>query len=229
MRFQAPEEPGTYSAVYTIGDDFEQTARANVTFTVVAKDAGENRAAAADAVDLAHVRGLGRLDRHPARRPRPRRRLRGAHRHLVGAQPRPRRRAHEHVDHATRRSRVRRAPTRSRYELRDAFGATAKGTIRIGVIPRPAVALPPKAVDDAIEVKPGRTASVEVLAQRLRSERLQPEGRRPARGRRGHRGRDPRQATGRRRRRPTRRARSRSATRSRTDTAAPTPRSSRSR
>jgi hypothetical protein len=31
------------------------------------------------------------------------------------------------------------------------------------VIPRPAVALPPKAVDDAIEMKPGRTASVEVL------------------------------------------------------------------
>jgi hypothetical protein len=43
VRFQAPDEPGTYSAVYTIGDDFEQTARATITFTVVAKDAGENR------------------------------------------------------------------------------------------------------------------------------------------------------------------------------------------
>ena len=44
------------------------------------------------------------------------------------------------------------------YEVRDAFGATAKGTIRIGVIPRPAVRCPPNAVDDAVEMKPGRTS-----------------------------------------------------------------------
>ena len=37
VRFQAPDEAGTYTAVYTIGDDFEQTARASVTFTVLAK------------------------------------------------------------------------------------------------------------------------------------------------------------------------------------------------
>ena len=38
-----PTQPGVYTAVYTIGDDYEQTARATLHFTVVAKDAGENR------------------------------------------------------------------------------------------------------------------------------------------------------------------------------------------
>ena len=99
VRFQAPDEPGTYTAVYTIGDDFEQTARANVHVHRGGEGRRREPAAAAHAVDLAHVRGLGRVDRHPARRARPRRRLGGAHRHLVGAEPRPHRRAHEHVDH----------------------------------------------------------------------------------------------------------------------------------
>ena len=199
VRFQAPDEPGTYTAVYTIGDDFEQTARANVAFTVVAKDAGENRpplptpltsrtfAGSAVSIDIP----LDGLDPD------------GDSVVLTGISSAPNlgRIAERTSTSITYEAFAGSTGTDTfGYELRDAFGATAKGTIRIGVIPRPAVALPPKAVDDAIEVKPGRTASVEVLAQRLRPERLQPEGRRPARGRRGHRGRDPRQAPGRRHR-----------------------------
>ena len=56
------------------------------------------------------------------------------------------------------------------YELRDTLGATATGTVRIGVIPRPEVQLPPKAVDDAIEIIRSRVdalgvAEPEILRQ----------------------------------------------------------------
>ncbi|HET6672820.1 MAG TPA: Ig-like domain-containing protein, partial [Agromyces sp.] len=162
VRFQAPETPGTYTAVYTIGDDFEQSARANVTFTVIAKDAGENRAPlptpltsrtfAGSAVEIDIP--LDGLDPD------------GDSVMLTGISTAP---GLGRVADRTSTAITYEAFAGSTgtdtfsYELRDAAGATAKGTIRIGVIPRPAVALPPKAVDDAIEMKPGRTASVEVL------------------------------------------------------------------
>lgn len=162
VRFQAPDEPGTYTAVYTIGDDFEQTARAGVTFTVLAKDAGENRpplptpltsrtfGGSAVSIDIP----LDGLDPD------------GDSVVLTGITSAPNL---GRIVERTSTSITYEAFAGSTgtdafsYELRDAFGATATGTIRIGVIPRPVVALPPKAVDDAIEVKPGRTASVEVL------------------------------------------------------------------
>lgn len=162
VRFQAPEAPGTYTAVYTIGDDFEQSARANVTFTVIAKDAGENRAPlptpltsrtfAGSAVEIDIP--LDGLDPD------------GDSVMLTGISTAP---GLGRIADRTSTAITYEAFAGSTgtdtfsYELRDAAGATAKGTIRIGVIPRPAVALPPKAVDDAIEMKPGRTASVEVL------------------------------------------------------------------
>jgi hypothetical protein len=49
------------------------------------------------------------------------------------------------------------------YVVEDAFGAQAVGTLSIGVIPPPDTAQPPNAVDDAIEMRPGRTASAAVL------------------------------------------------------------------
>ena len=163
VRYQAPEEPGVYTAVYTIGDDFEQTARATVSFTVVARGRRGEPGTAAHTAHVADVRRVGGQDRRAARRPRPRRRLGHAHGHHRRPEPRPRRSSARAPRSPTRRSRARPEPTSSRYELRDTLGATATGTIRIGVIPRPAVQLPPKAVDDTIEMKPGRTASVEVL------------------------------------------------------------------
>ncbi len=49
------------------------------------------------------------------------------------------------------------------YQVIDAFGASATGVVRIGVIPRAPVAAPPNAVDDSVLVKPGRTVAVPVL------------------------------------------------------------------
>ncbi|GAA1443267.1 Ig-like domain-containing protein [Leifsonia poae] len=50
------------------------------------------------------------------------------------------------------------------YTVKDTFGKTATGTVSIGVIRRPATVQPPIAVNDPVQVKPGRTISVPVLA-----------------------------------------------------------------
>ncbi len=50
------------------------------------------------------------------------------------------------------------------YQVEDTHGKTATGVIRIAVIPRPTSLQPPTAVNDTVEVKPGKTASVQVLA-----------------------------------------------------------------
>ncbi|MCD2442499.1 Ig-like domain-containing protein [Agromyces sp. SYSU K20354] len=162
VRYQAPEEPGVHTVVYTIGDDFEQTARATVSFTVVARDAGENRAPLPTPLTSRTFAGsavkidvpLDGLDPD------------GDSVMLTGITVAPNL---GRVIERTSTSFTYEAFSGSAgtdefsYELRDTLGATATGTIRIGVIPRPAVQLPPKAVDDTIEMKPGRTASVEVL------------------------------------------------------------------
>src|SRR5690606_34586741 len=49
------------------------------------------------------------------------------------------------------------------YLVEDAWGARAVGVITVGVIPRPEAGQPPNAVDDAVELRPGRTATVPVL------------------------------------------------------------------
>lgn len=162
VRFQAPEEPGTYSAVYTVADDFEQTARASVSFIVIARDAGANTAPAlppltsrtfagsavtidipldgldpdGDSLALTGVLGgatLGRVADQTSTSI-----------------------TYEAFDGASGTDTI-------AYEVHDALGERATGSIRIGVIPPPDTSPPPNAVDDAIEMRPGRRASVEVL------------------------------------------------------------------
>ncbi|MBM7505091.1 Ig-like domain-containing protein [Agromyces aurantiacus] len=162
VRFQAPEKAGVYSAVYTIGDEFEQTARAAVRFTVVAKDAGENRAPLPTPLTSRTFAGSAVTIDVPLDQLDPD----GDSVTLTGIAVAP---ELGRVIERTSTSLTYEAFAGSAgtdeltYEVRDTFGATAEGAIRIGVIPRPEVQLPPKAVDDAIEMKPGRTASVEVL------------------------------------------------------------------
>ncbi|WP_448005057.1 Ig-like domain-containing protein [Agromyces bauzanensis] len=162
VRFQAPEEPGSYSVAYTIRDDFEQTARAGVAFTVVAKDAEDNRppspaplvsrtfAGSAVTIDVP----LDGLDPD------------GDSVVLTGTVGAP---ALGRIVDRTSTSITYEAFAAASgtdaigYEVRDALGSRATGTIRVGVVPRPDTSPPPKAVDDAIDVLPGRTVSVEVL------------------------------------------------------------------
>jgi large repetitive protein len=49
------------------------------------------------------------------------------------------------------------------YEVEDTYGAKAIGKISIGVIPRTDEGEPPAAIDDTVEIRPGRTATVQVL------------------------------------------------------------------
>jgi Bacterial Ig domain/Fibronectin type III domain len=162
VRYQAPEEPGTYSVVYTVGDDFQQTARAGVTFNVLARDADSNQAPLPTPLTSRTFGGSAVTIDIP----------------LDGLDPDGDSVALTGITAAPQLGRVVERTSTSityeafagsagtdqlEYEVRDTFGAAAKGTIRIGVIPRPAVSAPPKAVDDAIEMKPGRTVSVEAL------------------------------------------------------------------
>lgn len=162
VRFQAPEEAGVYSAVYTVGDDHDQSARAAVRFTVVARNAGENREPLPVPLTSRTFAGSAVTVEVPLDQLDPD----GDSVTLTGIASAPDlgRIIERTSTSFTYEALAGSAGTDSfTYEVRDTYGATAEGTIRIGVIPRPEVQLPPKAVDDVIEMKPGRTASVEVL------------------------------------------------------------------
>ncbi len=49
------------------------------------------------------------------------------------------------------------------YQVTDSYGGVATGTARVAVAP-PGAPQPPLAVDDPITVEPGRTATVDILA-----------------------------------------------------------------
>ena len=228
VRYQAPEQPGVYTAVYTIGDDFEQTARATVSFTVVRPRRRREPRAAAHAAHLAHVRRVRGQDRRAARRPRPRRRLGDAHGHHRRPEPRPRHRAHEHLVHVRgvlglgrhrrvllRAARhVRRHGDRHDPHRRDpaSGGAVAPDGGR-------------RHDRDEARAAPPRSRCCSTTPTRAGSSCTSPTCPRSTRASR------PRSATvdGSSSRLPTPRAPTRSATRSRTATAAPTRRSCRSR
>lgn len=161
VRYQAPTEPGNYSVRYQIGDDFEESASATVRFIVVAPDVLANQAPTPSPVttrtfadstvkieipldgidpdgDSALLRGinslptLGRIIESTANTM-----------------------SYEAYPGAS-------GTDTFSYEVVDTFGEVGIGSISVGVIPRPAVASPPVAIDDIIEVKPGRTVSVPV-------------------------------------------------------------------
>ncbi len=163
VRYQAPEAPGVYSVGYRIVDDFGESATAQVRITVVAADAENNRepipvpltgrviAGSTTTIDIP----LDRIDPD------------GDSTVLVG------------LTSAGTLGRVvsttstsityeafadSRGTDEFRYRVQDTFGLTAIGTVRIGVIPPPEQLLPPNAVDDRAVVRPGRTATVPVLA-----------------------------------------------------------------
>lgn len=162
LRFQAPDEPGEYSVVYRIADQYGETATATATFVVTPRDIEGNQPPVLaqqtartfagssvridvplDDVDpdgdsvvlsgLAAAPGLGAI---------------------VETGPT------WFVYEAYANSR---GTDRFSYEVTDALGGASVGEIVVGVVPRPELQAQPSAVDDRIQVRPGRTASVEVL------------------------------------------------------------------
>lgn len=160
VRYQAPAEPGVYSVDYRLADPYRETAVASVRFTVVG-EGGENTAPGAlplttrtfadSAVKVdVPLDGLDPDGDSVA--------LRG-----VTSTPKLGRIAATDTGSIRYESYPGMSGTDSfEYEVEDTFGERAIGTIRIGVIPRPGTDSPPNAVDDTVEILPGRIASVPV-------------------------------------------------------------------
>ncbi len=160
VRYQAPRTPGTYSVAYGITDKFGQRANATVTFSVTApgKDrAPEPQELTARAFAGASVEIVVPLDAVDPD---------GDSVYLDGIQSAP---TLGRVTATTPTSLTYEAyPTSAgtdsfTYQVEDTAGKTATGTVRVGVIPRPTTVRPPIAVDDRVQVKPGKTAAVPVL------------------------------------------------------------------
>ncbi|MBK4346255.1 Ig-like domain-containing protein [Lacisediminihabitans changchengi] len=162
VRYQAPTVAGTYSVTYGITDKYDQRASATVTFTVTAKSKDKDlapqpqtltgRAFAGAAVEI--VVPLNGIDPD------------GDSVALTGIGSAP---SLGRITGTTGSSFTYQAYEASAgtdtftYIVEDTAGKTATGTISVGVIPRPSTVKPPTAVDDKIEVKPGKTAAVPVL------------------------------------------------------------------
>ncbi|MFC9559516.1 Ig-like domain-containing protein, partial [Agromyces sp. NPDC056965] len=163
VRYQAPSEPGVYTASYRVFDDYEQSASAVVRFTVVGPDAKGNRAPLPLPLTSRTFEGTAVKIDVPLDGIDPD----GDSVTLVGITTPPS--LGKIVDigstHISYEAYAGSAGTESfTYEVADTAGKSATGTIRIGVIPRPAEALPPNAVDDVVELRPGRRAAIDVLA-----------------------------------------------------------------
>ncbi len=163
VRYQAPAEPGVYRVVYRVSDDFEQSTTASVRFTVTAPDADSNRAPLPMPLTSRTFEGTAVKIDVPLDGIDPD----GDSVSLVGITTPPS--LGRIVDigstHLSYEAYPGAAGTDTfTYEVADTSGSSAVGTIRIGVIPRPVAALPPNAVDDVVELRPGRTAAIDVLA-----------------------------------------------------------------
>ncbi|WP_353988141.1 Ig-like domain-containing protein [Ruicaihuangia caeni] len=162
VRYQAPEEPGEYSVVYRIADQFGETATARVHFVVTPRDLESNQPPQpAPQTGRVFAGNTVRIE-VPLHGIDPD----GDSVMVVGMRDAP---SLGRIVETTSTSFVYEAFATSAgtdtfsYEVQDIWGARAIGTIDVGVIPPPAQADPPNAVDDSIQMKPGRTASVPVL------------------------------------------------------------------
>ncbi|MEF3404122.1 Ig-like domain-containing protein, partial [Agromyces sp. CCNWLW203] len=163
VRYQAPQEPGVYTATYRVFDDYEQSASAVVRFNVVGPDAKSNRPPLPLPLTSRTFEGTAVKIDVPLDGIDPD----GDSVTLVGITTPPS--LGKIVDigstHISYEAYAGSAGTESfTYEVADTAGKSATGTIRIGVIPRPVEALPPNAVDDVVELRPGRRAAIDVLA-----------------------------------------------------------------
>lgn len=162
VRFQAPSEPGTYSLGYQVTDEYGEQGGARITFDVGGMDEASNRPPAptdevARVFEGSTIRVNVPLSGVDAD---------GDSVTLEGVSALPSLGSIREQDET---SFVYEAFPGSagtdevKYEVVDTYGARGVGTIRIGVVPRPAETAPPVAVDDLLDAQPGRIVSVPVL------------------------------------------------------------------
>ena len=164
VRYQAPTEPGDYSVIYRIADQFGESATATVTFSVVApvEDPNDNVPPSPEPQTARVFAGASVPITIP----------------LDGIDPDGDSVLLSKITNAGTKGTVSKQTLNSfvytasvsdagtdvlYYEVEDTYGAKAIGKISIGVIPRTDEGQPPAAIDDTVEVRPGRTASVQVL------------------------------------------------------------------
>jgi hypothetical protein len=162
VRYQAGTTPGEYSAIYRVSDQFGESATARVTFVVIAPDPKTNQAPA----PLPQTARVFAGSAVPILVPLDGIDPDGDSVTIVGLATPP------HLGVAldptangfTYAADASAAGTDTfSYVVEDAYGKQAIGTVLIGVIPRPASGAQPNAVDDAIEMQPGKVATVGVL------------------------------------------------------------------
>ncbi|MGO3885962.1 MAG: Ig-like domain-containing protein, partial [Mycetocola sp.] len=162
VRIQAPPQQGEYSLVYRVHDDFGQTATGDIRVTVLPEDAEGNRAPTPRDVTARVFAGASVALSVPLYGVDPD----GDSTVLDGVASAPEMGAI--TDQSSTELVYRASPDAAgtdefSYRLRDPDGEVGTGTIRIGVVQRPERTLPPVAVDDVVEARPGTTVSVPVL------------------------------------------------------------------
>ncbi|GAB3612288.1 Ig-like domain-containing protein [Humibacter ginsengisoli] len=163
LRYLAPDKPGNYTAVYRVDDADGQWATAQVTIAVRELDLQSNRPPIPQTVTARVLAG------NTVRIPIP---LNGVDPDgdsvkLVGQSTNPQKGAVTQVgpDWIEYQAGDYAAGTDTfDYTLVDALGAHADGTVRVGIAPQDGAARNPVAVEDQVTVRPGRTVSVQVLA-----------------------------------------------------------------
>jgi hypothetical protein len=162
VRYQAPSAPGQYSVVYGITDKYGQKAQATATFVVTPPDKGSDHAPQPQPLTVRAFAGSAVPVEVPLDGIDPD----GDSVVLAGLGSQP---SLGRISDTTSTAFTYEAYPDSAgtdqftYTVKDTYGKSATGTVTIGVIPRPSQVRPPIAVDDPVQVKPGRTIAVPVL------------------------------------------------------------------
>jgi hypothetical protein len=162
VRYQAPKTAGQHSVTYGITDKFGQKAEATVTFVVTAPDKGHDRAPEPQTLTARAFAGSAIPVTVPLDGIDPD----GDSVTLDGlaSQPSLGRIASSTSTSFTYEAYPASAGTDTfTYRVKDTYGKTSVGTVNVAVIKRADTSQPPIAVNDTVEVKPGKTASVPVL------------------------------------------------------------------
>jgi hypothetical protein len=163
LRYLAPANAGNYSAVYSIQGPDGQTAEATVSISVREVDAATNNPPVPSRVTARVLAG------EEIRIPIPLTGIDpdGDSVSLIGIASNPQKGSVLAVDAAAIEYEAGAYSTGTdtfQYTLVDALGARATGTIRVGISPRLDGARNPVANADQVQARPGRTVSVQVLA-----------------------------------------------------------------
>ncbi len=162
VRYQAGTTPGEYSTIYRVSDQFGESATTRVTFVVVAADAKNDQ----PPVPLSQTARVFAGSTVPIQVPLDGIDPDGDSVTIVGLASPPQLGAvlGTTADGFEYTADAGSAGTDSfAYVVEDSYGKQAIGTILIGVVPRPTSAASPNAVDDSVDVQPGKVATVGVL------------------------------------------------------------------